>query len=133
MHGSASAILKRSVTDCQTIRLSGSPAREVAWSHFAGRTHPYTQILARMTNTRYRLFIDDLRDPVTSSWVIARTSAEAITLLETRGCPCEISFDHDLGGDDTAMAVVKRLTEMDRNAAGRFIPAAFAFSVHSVG
>ncbi|MDB5781272.1 cyclic-phosphate processing receiver domain-containing protein [Caballeronia mineralivorans] len=87
--------------------------------------------VGEMTNTRYRLFIDDLRDPVLSSWTIARASAEAITLLETRGCPCEISFDHDLGGDDTAMAVVKRLIEMDLNAGGRFIPDDFAFSVHS--
>lgn len=84
-----------------------------------------------MTNINYRLFIDDLREPVLTSWVIARTSAEAITLLETRGCPYQISFDHDLGGDDTAMAVVKRLIEMDLNAGGCFIPSNFAFSVHS--
>jgi hypothetical protein len=84
-----------------------------------------------MMKSAYRLFIDDLRDPVVSSWVIARTSAEAIALLETCGCPSEISFDHDLGRDDTAMTVVKRLIEMDLNASGRFIPSNFAFSVHS--
>ncbi|SEB99412.1 hypothetical protein SAMN02787142_0689 [Burkholderia sp. WP9] len=84
-----------------------------------------------MTNASYRLFIDDLRTPVSTSWVIARTSAEAITLLETRGCPREISFDHDLGGDDIAMIVVKRLIEMDLDADGHFIPNDFIFSVHS--
>jgi hypothetical protein len=84
-----------------------------------------------MATGNYRLFIDDLRDPVSSSWAIARTSAEAIALLETRGCPGEISFDHDLGGDDTAMIVVKRMIEMDLDASGRFIPCDFTFSVHS--
>nr|WP_254699772.1 cyclic-phosphate processing receiver domain-containing protein [Trinickia violacea] len=52
-------------------------------------------------------------------------------MLETRGCPCEISFDDDLWGDDTAMVVVKRPIEIDLDAAGRFIPANFAFSVHN--
>ncbi|WP_206997703.1 cyclic-phosphate processing receiver domain-containing protein [Trinickia mobilis] len=79
----------------------------------------------------YRLFIDDIRDPASEGWVIARTSAKAIALLETMGCPLEISFDHDLGGDDTGMVVVKRMIEMDLDAAGRFIPPEFFFSVHS--
>ncbi|OJA43471.1 hypothetical protein BGV68_33755 [Burkholderia ubonensis] len=81
--------------------------------------------------TRYRLFIDDLRDPVALDWEIARTSVEAITILKTRGCPFEVSFDHDLGGEDTAMAVVKRLVDMDLDADGRFIPADFIYTVHS--
>ncbi|MEX3929949.1 cyclic-phosphate processing receiver domain-containing protein [Paraburkholderia sp. BR10936] len=84
-----------------------------------------------MTRYPYRLFIDDLRDPTSSSWTIARTSSEAIAFLETRGCPYEISFDHDLGGDDTAMVVAKRLIEMDLDAEGRYIPEDFVFSVHS--
>lgn len=84
-----------------------------------------------MTRRPYRLFIDDLRDPVSSSWMVARTSSAAIALLETCGCPYEISFDHDLGGDDTAMVVVKRLIEMDLDAGGKYIPEDFIFSVHS--
>ncbi|QCP47908.1 hypothetical protein FAZ95_01155 [Trinickia violacea] len=84
-----------------------------------------------MTKDRYRLFIDDLREPASPSWVVARTSKQAIALLATRGCPSEISFDHDLGDDDTAMAVVKQLIEMDLNAGGHFIPDDFAFTVHS--
>jgi hypothetical protein len=79
----------------------------------------------------YKLFIDDLREPVSSSWKVARTSAQAIALLEAQGCPVEISFDHDLGGDDTAMVVVNRLIEMDLDASGEFIPDGFTFSVHS--
>ncbi|CAD6559603.1 hypothetical protein LMG28727_06902 [Paraburkholderia kirstenboschensis] len=77
--------------------------------------------------TRYRLFIDDIRDPVAPNWVLARTSFEAITALEARGCPFEISFDHDLGGDDTAMVVAKKLVSMDLDAGGGFIPTDFLY------
>jgi hypothetical protein len=84
-----------------------------------------------MKDRPYKLYIDDLRDPPSPCWEIARTSAQAIALLETRGCPSMISFDHDLGGDDTAMVVVKRLIKMDLDAGGRFIPGHFTFTVHS--
>lgn len=79
----------------------------------------------------YRLFIDDLRSPASPGWVVARDSNTAIRLLEARGCPAEISFDHDLGGDDTAMVVVRRLVELDLDAGGTYIPNGFQFSVHS--
>jgi hypothetical protein len=79
----------------------------------------------------YRLFIDDLRDPIDADWRIARTSAEAIGMLEDLGCPSEISFDHDLGGDDTAMSVVKRLIDLDLDVGCTFIPATFIYSIHS--
>jgi hypothetical protein len=77
------------------------------------------------------LFIDDIGVPLAPDWVIARTSFEAITVLKARGCPFEISFDHDLGGDDTAMVVAKELVSKDLDAGGGFIPTDFAYSVHS--
>ncbi|QBR03624.1 cyclic-phosphate processing receiver domain-containing protein [Paraburkholderia pallida] len=80
---------------------------------------------------QYRLFIDDLRDPASPDWVVARNSAAAIELLETQGCPVEISFDHDLGGADTAIPVVRRLIDLDLDAGGTFIPDDFHFTVHS--
>jgi hypothetical protein len=80
---------------------------------------------------QYRLFIDDLRDPTSPDWVVARDSAAAIKLLETCGCPVEISFDHDLGGEDTAIPVVKRLIDLDLDCGGKYIPEDFHFSVHS--
>ncbi len=79
----------------------------------------------------YRLFIDDIREPIDPDWRIARTSADAISMLEHLGCPREISFDHDLGGDDTAMLVVKRLIDLDLDAGGTFIPTDFRYSIHS--
>lgn len=68
----------------------------------------------------YVLFIDDLRNPSNSNVparyakheiVIARSSFEAITILNTRGRPVHVCLDHDLGGDDTSMVVLKYMQE----------------------
>lgn len=60
-----------------------------------------------------KLWIDDLREPPDDSWVWAKTSAEAISEMEAYThegmlwVPREvISFDHDLGGDDTTRPVL---------------------------
>ena len=47
-----------------------------------------------------KLFVDDIRNPSDSSWVIARTYKEAIAYLKT-GNVCTISLDHDLGSKKT--------------------------------
>ena len=67
---------------------------------------------ASKQSTAYFLFVDDERQlsSVSLDWkyrvegpsVIARSSEEAKRIVEERGLPLEISFDHDLGGDDTA-------------------------------
>lgn len=59
----------------------------------------------------YKLFIDDERwppgppDPQShaENWQIARSSIAAMDMIEMMGIPAFISFDHDLGGDDTSM------------------------------
>lgn len=79
----------------------------------------------------YRLYIDDIRVPQSDGWVIARTSEEAMATIKHRGCPMAISFDHDLGGDDTTIPVVKQLIEFDLDVDGKFIPDYFEFNVHS--
>ena len=79
----------------------------------------------------FRLFIDDERDPTDVSCIVARTSAEAIDACITRGClPDEIMFDHDLGGDDTAMVFIEWMTNalIDKRYV---LPYWFIFSVHS--
>lgn len=60
-----------------------------------------------------KLFIDDLRDPPDETWEHVKTSDAAIELLKFFSsdgmlwCPREsISFDHDLGGDDTTRPVL---------------------------
>lgn len=51
-----------------------------------------------------KLWIDDLREPP-EGWDWAKTSREAIALLGD--CEYEtISFDHDLGGEDTGIKVL---------------------------
>jgi hypothetical protein len=62
----------------------------------------------------YRLFLDDEREPVDDSWVIVRTVEEAIDIIETRGVPEFISFDHDLGeGQKTGYDLAKWLIDWD--------------------
>jgi hypothetical protein len=45
----------------------------------------------------YKLFLDDVRAPLDSSWVVARTSQAANEYLLVYGLPMEMSLDHDLG------------------------------------
>ena len=83
------------------------------------------------------LFLDDLRNPsyvtecvkTQNSMTIARSSYEAIALMQKEGIPSFIYFDHDLGGDDTAMKVVNWIIEEDLNK--NCIPSDFRFYVHS--
>lgn len=56
-----------------------------------------------------RLWVDDVR-PAPKGWTHAKTSRDALRLLHLA---IEISFDHDLGGDDTSMPVAR---EIERRA-----------------
>lgn len=79
----------------------------------------------------WRLFIDDERNPVADDWIIARSSDEAIFLVEAEGMPSEIAFDHDLGYDDTSMKFLAWLTEQLIEGTVKF-PLGFKYSVHSM-
>ena len=81
---------------------------------------------------KYSMFLDDERFPPEDArcWVLARSSSEAIRLVETYGLPDYISFDHDLGGEDTSRVFVKWL--MNKVIDGKIrIPPEFGFYVHS--
>ena len=78
-----------------------------------------------------KLYIDDIRDPKTKFDKITRSSKETIEYMIRFGCPDFISFDHDLGGDDTSMVIVKWLIEFDLDMSGEFIPWNFTFNIHS--
>lgn len=61
-----------------------------------------------------KLWIDDVR-PAPEGWVWEKTSYDAIRRLlfvDPNDRIDEISFDHDLGGDDTAIPVVKLIEVM---------------------
>ena len=72
-----------------------------------------------------------MRDPISNDWKIARSSSEAIGIVERFGIPNEIAIDHDLGGDDTSIIFIKWLINemVDR---GLVLPPGFKFSIHSM-
>lgn len=68
------------------------------------------------------LFLDDLREPGyvyrdllpdserhPKNWVVAKSSAEAKELVESKGMPSMMSLDHDLGGEDTSFVFLSWL------------------------
>lgn len=74
-----------------------------------------------------KLWIDDVRSPPDDTWVWAKTSIEANNKL-CEDDPVLISFDHDLGEDDTSMNVIKYI---ERWAAAGIIEK-FEWQVHSM-
>lgn len=74
------------------------------------------------------LWIDDIRLPP-EGYLWAKTSAEAINMLSTNDVFKHISFDHDLGGDDTSRKVVLWLCEND----GKWPSSASVHSMNPIG
>jgi hypothetical protein len=56
-----------------------------------------------------KLWIDDVR-PAPNGWVWAKTLDSALRLYLMEA-PDEISFDHDLGGDETSMPLAKLIED----------------------
>lgn len=79
----------------------------------------------------YNLFIDDLRIAPEEYDLTTRSSMATIEVMKRRGCPKFISFDHDLGGEDTTRTVVYWMINTDLDWCGSFIPKDFDFIVHS--
>lgn len=83
-----------------------------------------------------KLFLDDLRNPsdiygigLTKNWDIVRTYSEAVDYVLKNGIPNIISFDHDLGenesGYDFAKWLVYKAVDFEP------LPKDFMFFVHS--
>jgi hypothetical protein len=58
-----------------------------------------------------KLYLDDIRNPPNSDYVVARSSEEAIIICKAQGMPDFMSLDHDLGGEDTTMVFLHRLVQ----------------------
>ncbi len=63
-----------------------------------------------------KVWIDDIRVPPGDGWVWLKSSAEALAWMEARRAAGEslgdvMSFDHDLGGDDTTRPLVMWMCE----------------------
>jgi len=61
-----------------------------------------------------KLWIDDIRTPPDGSWHWAKTSHDALLVLKT-GMVSIISFDHDLGGEDTSMPVAMEIERLSHD------------------
>lgn len=58
----------------------------------------------------WNLYIDDLRfPPADREWIVCRSSQEALDRVAEMGMPQFISFDHDLGEEDTTMVFLCRM------------------------
>jgi hypothetical protein len=79
---------------------------------------------------RWKLFLDDERYPPTSNWIIARNMADAVWYVTNYGVPYHISFDHDLGQDDTGMTFCRWFCNHILN--GAKLPDDFSYYVHSM-
>lgn len=78
----------------------------------------------------WKLFLDDIRPP-DSGFVLAKSVDEAVNLINKKGFPSFISFDHDLGdnvpsGKDFLNIIVDNV--LDKKW---IIPVDFQFEVHS--
>lgn len=78
----------------------------------------------------WKMFLDDLRYPHAKDFIIARSSADAIWMIDQYGMPVYIAFDHDLGGTDTSIKLIDWIIEkvLDGNL---IIPDFFEYSIHS--
>ena len=74
-----------------------------------------------------KLWIDDIRTPP-DGWEWAKTSKEAIDVIDNNEVS-HISFDHDLGGDDTTRKVVMDICHKGFN----FPPLLSVHSANPVG
>lgn len=78
-----------------------------------------------------KLFIDDLRNPPDNSWTVVRSYADGVELISRmQGFPETISFDHDLGLDETGYDFANWLVSQDLDERID-IPPHFTFNVHS--
>ena len=58
-----------------------------------------------------KLFLDDLRNPPDDNWIVVRNEEAFKQFIIQFGVPDLISFDHDLGGEETGMNCAKWLVE----------------------
>lgn len=83
-----------------------------------------------------KLYLDDIRKPIDTDYIIVRSFKEAIKFIENNNIPSYISFDHDLGCDKYGKLLkdgydfAKWLIEMDLDNKFKF-PNDFEYNVHS--
>ena len=76
-----------------------------------------------------KLFLDDIREPPDTSWVVVRSYADAVRAVEQDGYPQMVSFDHDLGSEKTGLDFAHFLVNLDLDT--QAMPDGFTYRVHS--
>ena len=83
---------------------------------------------------KWRLFVDDVRNPKEEGYYTARSISAAKNMIATMGCPIYISFDHDVDdlkdGGQTGFDLAKWLVEKDLDGEIE-IPLDFGYNIHS--
>lgn len=79
---------------------------------------------------KWKLFLDDVRNPPNPLYTVARSSSEALALCAERGLPEWMSLDHDLGGDDTTMVFLKGFIKLFPKGP---VPPYYVHSANSIG
>lgn len=75
-----------------------------------------------------KLWIDDVRNPPSDKWIWAKNSFDALRIIKDNWMGITfISFDHDLGGDDTSVRVADFIEEQAAMNAYR----RFEWDIHS--
>jgi hypothetical protein len=59
----------------------------------------------------WKLWLDDER-PAPVGYLHAKSTDQALAMVVELGAPEFMSLDHDLGGNDTAMVFVRKLSEI---------------------
>lgn len=78
----------------------------------------------------YKLYLDDIRTPLSDGWVVVRSYDEAVSYVQVNGFPREVSLDHDLGeAVPTGMDFARWLVEQDLDHDS--MPDNFEFNIHS--
>jgi hypothetical protein len=84
-----------------------------------------------------KFYLDDYRDPDETyhdtknvDWVVVRSYADAVDWVRANGIPEFISFDHDLGTDESGDTFAKFLIDSHLDGTHKF-PVNFDFKVHS--
>ena len=81
---------------------------------------------------RYKIFIDDERDPVYDEFIVVRNFSQFVSVIEDLGPPSYISFDHDLGHEGyDGYTIAKLIVDLDLDRNGEWLPRNFDFHVHS--
>ncbi len=78
----------------------------------------------------YQLFIDSTTPPPSSNWVVAKSSMEAIAIIESNGMPTYLSIGYRLSPTDTVIPVITWL--IDQLIMGDMeLPESFDYFVHT--